>query len=761
MLCYSTHTHTHTPLCTPCSALFCLYSLSLSLHFHKHPHGTLSYRRSRGHRQRERKGWVNESSLSLQKPQSRLSNASITILTMKITRNTDLPSILSSKPLNPSPDSDLFHKSKSQRPPRRKSRSPGCSAAGLRLKRDVAPAARRSRPETPLLRWKFHDGAKEQKPPPELGRKSRRKERGRGKEVVVSSRKLAAVLWRLQLPEVTPAVLPKKDQLGFQYRANHNSRGHSYDTKDMMQSPRSVTGPRNGHMCKFEPSFQFSNSAMEGATKWDPKCLKTSDEVNQIYGSKHLDQQINAISAVSAMEVELEQARSRIHGLETEKQSSKKKLEHFLRKLSEERATWRSREHEKVRAIIDDVKADLNRERKNRQRLEIVNSKLVNELSDAKLLAKRYLQDYEKERKSRELIEEVCDELAKEIGEDKAEAEALKRESMKFRDEVEEERKMLQMAEVWREERVQMKLIDAKVMVEEKYSQMNKLVSDLQTFLHSRSATPDMEEMRTAEFLRQAAASVNFQDINEFKYEPPNPDIFSVFEDINFSEANERDIEPCVGYSPASHASKVHAVSPEVNAFNKDGMQMHSNAYFDQNGDIEEDGSGWETVSHLEDQGSSYSPEGSDPSVNKIRRDSSMSGSGTEFEENACDETPITEISEVCDAPKMHLKKVSSISRLLRSGPNIGENFKIMSVEGMNGRLSNGRLSNGAIISPDRGSGGQWSSPESGNPHITRGMKGCIEWPRGMQKSSLKSKLLEARMESQKIQLRQVLKQKI
>ncbi|GMP65365.1 hypothetical protein CsSME_00026189 [Camellia sinensis var. sinensis] len=772
MLCYSTHTHTHTHthtyLCTPCSALFCLYSLySLSLcistnthkaHFHIAAAEAIDRERET---ERERKGWVNESFLSLQKPQSRLSNASITTSTMKITRSTDLPSILSSKPLNPSPDSDLFHKSKSQRPPRRKSRSPGCSVAGLRLKRDVAPAARRSRPETPLLRWKFHDGAKEQKPPPELGRKSRRKERGRGKEVVVSSRKLAAVLWRLQLPEVTPAVLPKKDQLGFQYRANHNSRGHSYDTKDMMQSPRSVTGPRNGHLCKFEPSFQFSNSAMEGATKWDPKCLKTSDEVNQIYCAKHLDQQINAISAVSAMEVELEQARSRIHGLETEKQSSKKKLEHFLRKLSEERATWRSREHEKVRAIIDDVKADLNRERKNRQRLEIVNSKLVNELSDAKLLAKRYLQDYEKERKSRELIEEVCDELAKEIGEDKAEAEALKRESMKFRDEVEEERKMLQMAEVWREERVQMKLIDAKVMVEEKYSQMNKLVSDLQTFLRSRSATPDMEEMRTAEFLRQAAASVNFQDINEFKYEPPNPDIFSVFEDINFGEANERDIEPCVGYSPASHASKVHAVSPEVNAFNKDGMQMHSNAYFDQNGDIEEDGSGWETVSHLEDQGSSYSPEGSDPSVNKIRRDSNMSGSGTEFEENACDETPITEISEVCDAPKMRLKKVSSISRLLRSGPNIGENFKIMSVEGMNGRLSNGRLSNGAIISPDRGSGGQWSSPESGNPHITRGMKGCIEWPRGMQKSSLKSKLLEARMESQKIQLRQVLKQKI
>ena len=79
----------------------------------------------------------------------------------------------------------------------------------------------------------------------------------------------------------------------------------------------------------------------------------------------------------------------------------------------------------------------------------------------------------------------------------------------------------------------------------------------------------------------------------------------------------------------------------------------------------------------------------------------------------------------------------------------------------MKGGLSNGRLFNLSLMSPDRGSSkgylsppdlvGQWSSPESGNPHITRGMKGCIEWPRGAQKNSLKAKLMEARMESQKV----------
>ncbi|XP_058220067.1 uncharacterized protein LOC131330481 isoform X2 [Rhododendron vialii] len=666
---------------------------------------------------------------------------------MKITNKTTtpFPPIQSSKKSlkNLSPDSDLFPKSKPHRQPRRKPRSP---AGGVRFKRDRPPASKQSRPGTPLLKWKFDEREKEEeRPPPEFGR---REVRGREREpTAVSARKLAAVLWRLQLPEATIAAAAEKSS---QLKKEKNQLGF-----------------------QFEPTFQFSNSGMEGATKWDPICLKTSDEVQQIYGhSKHPKERGNFVSAISVMEVELEQTRARVHDLETEKRSSKKKLEHFLKKLSEERAAWRSREHEKIRAIIEDIKADLNRERKNRQRLEIVNTKLVNELTDAKVSAKRYMQDYEKERKARELIEEVCDELAKEIGEDKAEVEELKRESMKLREEVDDERRMLQMAEVWREERVQMKLIDAKVMIEDKFSQMKRLVADLETFLTSRSGTLDVEEMRQAEFLRQAASFVNIQDIRDFKYEAPNPDdIFSVFEDVNFGGGNEREVEQCDGYSPPSHASKVHTVSPEANVFDKKSVLRHSNEYIDQSGD-EEDESGWETVTHMDDQGSSYSPNGSDPSVNKIRRYSNVSESRTEWEGNGCQETPVTEIREVYAAPKSHLKKVTSISRLWRSGSNNSENVKIVSGEQKNGRLSNGRLSNGVVVSPDRYSGkggiiaadlmGQWSSPESGNPHITRAMKGCIEWPRGVQKSSsLKAKLVEAKMESQKIQLKHILKQKI
>ncbi|PRQ31799.1 hypothetical protein RchiOBHm_Chr5g0039421 [Rosa chinensis] len=683
-----------------------------------------------------------------------------------------------SKPTFPLPDSDL----QPERPPsRRRARGSGLP----RLKRAGLPTGKRSRPETPLLKWKIEhteeeNGKERRKVQNDLVEEEReeggggaaRRKGKKGREVPMSARKLAAGLWRLQLPE-TGAERRSAQQLGFQPDAGHigapflrqrNSKGFASEAKDNLQSPGSTS--RNGFLRKL------SNSVMEGATKWDPVCLKSSEEVRQIYSQmKLLDQQASAVSVVNVLESELEQARARIQELELERRSSKKKLEHFLRNMNEEKVAWRSREHEKIRAFIDDIKVELNRERKSRQRTEILNSKLVNELADAKLSAKRYMQDYEKERKARELIEEVCDELAKEIGEDKAEVEALKRESMKLRDDVEEERKMLQMAEVWREERVQMKLVDAKVAVEEKYSLMNKLVADLEIFLKSRSSTPDVKEMREGEFLRRAAAAVNIQDVKDFSYEPPNPDdIFSVFEEVNFGEPNEREIEQCVAYSPASHASKIRTVSPEANGIDKNRIQRHAIAYVGENGDIEEDESGWETVSHLEDQDSSYSPDGSAPSVNKNHRESNVTDSGTDEweEENDGEETPITEISEVCSVPIKQSKKVSSIARLWRSGPNNEDNYKIISVEGINGRLSNGRISKGDILSPDRGSGkgglspsdlvGQWSSPDSGNHHI-RGMKGCI--PLGAQKNSLKARLLEARLDSQKVQLRHVLKQKI
>ncbi|OVA04728.1 hypothetical protein BVC80_1719g59 [Macleaya cordata] len=96
---------------------------------------------------------------------------------------------------------------------------------------------------------------------------------------------------------------------------------------------------------------------------------------------------------------------------------------------------------------ITELKSELEFERKLRKKVESLNKKLVKEISE--------------QRKEREAMERLCEELAEEIASDKAVIDRMKRE-------IEEERKMLRMAEVLREERVQMKLSEAKILLEEK-----------------------------------------------------------------------------------------------------------------------------------------------------------------------------------------------------------------------------------------------------------------------------------------------------
>ncbi|XP_073303913.1 uncharacterized protein [Primulina huaijiensis] len=504
--------------------------------------------------------------------------------------------------------SDLSHKSTSTRKcARRRIKNSG---VGVLLKRGVStPSAKRgSHQETPMGRWKFdaiddeNNSVVEDKSSLDAGPRS-----FQNVGAAMPASKLATGLWRLHFPE-------------FPSHGGHNLRVHptggGVHHVDAVHRPRSKDLVRSQHsssgsaLRKFGMSSQFPNSPTEGVTKWDLVGLKSSKELKRVCGQpKRIEQWETSGSMISALERELEHARARISERETERRYSKKKLEQFLLKLSEEKAAWWSREHEKIRAILLDMKVELSNEKKTRQRLEMVNSKLVNQLSEAKLSAKRYMRESEKERKARELIEEVCDELAKEIGDDRDEVEAAKRESMKVQEDVEEERKMLRISEVWREERVQMKLVDAKVMLEEKYAQMNKLVADLQTLLNLRSTIFDMGEIKKAELLFQAAGSVKIQDVRELRYEPPSSDeIFCVFED-NFGESKKMEAEPCLGYGPC-HDSQIQTVSPGVGILVKDDARALSNVFMSQSGELEEDTSEWETASHVEDQGSSiFKPE--------------------------------------------------------------------------------------------------------------------------------------------------------
>ncbi|URD90651.1 hypothetical protein MUK42_26800 [Musa troglodytarum] len=526
---------------------------------------------------------------------------------------------------------------------------------------------------------------------------------------------------------------------------------------------------KNGILYKAEVSSSLPCCIMEKAKKWDSRPSNVIEDICQCYGHLKLleDQQVNGISVMSALQLELDWARSYIIELESKRRSAKKKLNHFLKSLAEQKASWRNREHEQVCSIIEAVKCNLSKERKNRKWLEVVNAKLVDELAEAKLLAKRYLLDFEEERKVCELMEEVHDELAKEIGEGKAEVEALKRESVKLQEEMDEEQRMLQMAEAWREERVQMKLVDARLMLEEKYLQLCNLQADMETFLKVQGGIDkDMAMMKEAEMLKDVLSSIKVQGI-KFCYQPPASGDMSVFEELQpIEETNGQETGQCYGYSPASHASRIHTVSPETDLFLQNSVK-YANGTVNRCSDVEGD-SGWETVSQLEGQASCNSPDQSDPSVNCIYEENNGSVRGTYWDEQGDNAKINSGISEICSTTtRQHRKKESSISRFWRSSSATKGDSKNISVELSNGRFSNCRTPNAALSSDVKSEEVGQSSPSVGlcspdllDPRVTPGMKGCIVWPRGTQKHSLKEKLLQARMESQKIQLCQALKLK-
>uniref|UniRef100_A0A0A9CS91 Uncharacterized protein n=1 Tax=Arundo donax TaxID=35708 RepID=A0A0A9CS91_ARUDO len=466
--------------------------------------------------------------------------------------------------------------------------------------------------------------------------------------------------------------------------------------------------------------------------------------------------------------MELHEARVRVSQLEAEWVSAKKQLDHLFKKLAEEKAAWRNREHKKVRAILEDIKADLEHEKKNRRQLETINFKLVDELKEVKMAAKQLLQEYDNEQKTRELTEEVCNKLVREIEEHKAEIEALKQDSLKLRGEVDEDRKLLQMAEVWREERVQMKLVDAKLTLEAKYEQLSKLQQDVEAFISTFSSSKgDSTVVEAASSIVQAIGSVRAQEV-EFTYEPPraSEDILSIFEELRPNEEPEiKENEPCHKQSYAVCESEVHEASPIDDIFMENRAKLFPDGSPCDESETE-DASSWETMSHEEMQGSSRSPYGSEPSINKIfDRISWTSGNESEGGQTnkLCDDLSNVYLTDM----KQPKKKESAISKLWKSSPLKNYEFHTKdTADIINGRSSGASLPNGVYSSAkamnqemglSSPSTAQWSSPDSMNSQLNRGFRGCMEL---VQKQSLKAKLLEARMESQKIQLRHVLNQK-
>ncbi|XP_074289491.1 uncharacterized protein At5g41620-like isoform X2 [Silene latifolia] len=201
----------------------------------------------------------------------------------------------------------------------------------------------------------------------------------------------------------------------------------------------------------------------------------------------HEEEQSSRLTLVSALRVELDRARLQVDQLIHEKRFDCDQMEMILKEFAEEKAAWKSRERRKIKEAVSSLTREIEIERKLRRQAERLNKKLGAELADTRDHFGRAMKELDGERRAREILEQTCDELARGIGEERIEVEELKKESEKAREEVEKERQMLQLADVLREERVQMKLEEARYEFEEKNAALERLKTELGIYSKSES----------------------------------------------------------------------------------------------------------------------------------------------------------------------------------------------------------------------------------------------------------------------------------
>lgn len=238
----------------------------------------------------------------------------------------------------------------------------------------------------------------------------------------------------------------------------------------------------------FDSSLVQLQRCFSGMVSGSKKCLK--DLRSFLVSSKELlqmlirfggidKQQSPVVSLATAVSCNLDQALVQVDQFVLEKNSANDEIRYLLRPFAKEQATRRHKEQEALRTPLKSVIDDLELEKRLR-RAEWMNKRLEVELIQTKTLLANAVQKLKNERKTREIFE-TSYEILKRIVEDKTHVEKLKKESAEALELGEKE--MLQPAVEWREEKVHMKLSEAKCQFQQKNAAVNRLRCEPEAFL--------------------------------------------------------------------------------------------------------------------------------------------------------------------------------------------------------------------------------------------------------------------------------------
>uniref|UniRef100_A0A2P2MYS7 Uncharacterized protein At5g41620-like n=1 Tax=Rhizophora mucronata TaxID=61149 RepID=A0A2P2MYS7_RHIMU len=344
----------------------------------------------------------------------------------------------------------------------------------------------------------------------------------------VSARKLCANLWEIQ-PQLDPSLRKmskkvagsKEARRGHHYKDNkafvlptpladppNISPHHQPASANMLRNHRAASPldhdqsvERNG--CALKPLCPAScGSSMEvapykplGTPSWLnfkgrraelSYSLKTSTELlkvlNRIWSLE--EQQASNLSLLKALKMELDDSRFQVKVLLKEKEKNRQEMEGLLKQIADDKVVRKNKEHDRIKAAIQSVQEELGDERKLRKHSESLHRKLTQELSDVEACFSNALKELERERKVRILLENLCDEFAKGIKEYEQQLRLLRQKFNVSRETP--DRLFLHISEAWLDERIQIKLADSRGDIAQKSTIVDKLGLEIKTFLQAR-----------------------------------------------------------------------------------------------------------------------------------------------------------------------------------------------------------------------------------------------------------------------------------
>lgn len=335
--------------------------------------------------------------------------------------------------------------------------------------------------------------------------------RSDGMHSSVSARKLVSALWQMN----EGGLLEEEEEAGIarDAAARWGSAAHRRCASSVEISKRSR---RKTKVLDADHGEWFSDKLSSGGRIGVRACAADSSSTCSVDRTAHLQDMYHSLTAskelvrvlgniwgpgvlnpstasiLSALRSELDLARAHARQLAKEQSRRVDEVELLKKRLATEVHAWKSKQREKVAATVRVVADQLDGEKRSRRRAERVNAKLGKALAETESSLEAAERELQRERRSRERLEKVCDELVRGAASSSSAAdrggdvEEMWRDSERAHAELHKEREMLRLADELREERVQMKLHEARLQFEEKNAVVELLRGELEAFLETK-----------------------------------------------------------------------------------------------------------------------------------------------------------------------------------------------------------------------------------------------------------------------------------